>query len=230
MQNADILSRARKEGRALLSYEEGKQILQDCGVPVAPWVAARDRAEVKEACRIIGFPMVMKVLSPDVVHKTDIGGVVADLRTEEEAGLAFDRIMGNLKEMKPAARLNGVVVEKRIEGLEVVIGATKDAQFGPVLMFGMGGVWVEFLKDVSFRLIPVEPADAEEMIREVKGYSLLQGFRGKRADIETLRDILLNVSSLVSRHPEIAEIDLNPVITSPSGSVAADVRIQLVSA
>jgi len=120
-----------------------------------------------------------------------------------------------------------VIIEKMLAGEEVIIGVTRDSQFGHVLMFGMGGVFVELLKDTSFRLIPIEPADADDMIREVKGSALLEGFRGKKGDMESLKALLLKISNLITHHPEIAEIDLNPVITSPSGSIVADVRIKI---
>jgi len=227
MEIAEILSTARKEGRSLLSYEEGKRVLEMWGVPVVPSKVATDRAGVTEAARFLGFPVVMKILSPDIVHKSNMGGVVTDLRTEEEAGRAFETMMENVKERKPTARIQGVIVEKMLEGVEAIIGVTKESQFGHVLMFGMGGILVELLKDTSFRLIPIEPADAEDMMREVRGYALLEGFRGRRADIESLKGLLLKISDLIIHYPEIAGIDLNPVIASPSGSIVADVRIQM---
>jgi len=227
MEIADILSKVREEGRALLSYEEGKRVLEMWGIPVVPSRVATDGAGAREAARFLGFPVVMKVLSPDIVHKSDVGGVVTDLRTEEEAGRAFEIMMENAKERKPTARIQGVIVEKMLEGVEAIIGVTKESQFGHVLMFGMGGVLVELLKDTSFRLIPIEPGDAEDMMREVRGYVLLEGFRGRRADIESLKGLLLKISDLIIHYPEIAGIDLNPVIASPSGSIVADVRIQM---
>jgi acyl-CoA synthetase (NDP forming) len=150
---------------------------------------------------------------------------VTDLRTEEEVTRVFERMMADAKELKPTARIQGVIIEKFLAGVEVIIGVTKDSQFGHVLMFGMGGILVELLKDTSFRLMPIEPADAEDMIREVRGCALLEGFRGRRGNMESLKTLLLKTSDLITHYPEIAEIDLNPVMTSPSGSVVVDVRI-----
>ena len=224
---ADIISTIRREGRKLLPYEEGKKLLEKWGIPVAPSKVATDKEGASDAARLIGFPVVMKILSPDIVHKSDAGGVVTDLRTEEEVTLAFEKMMKDVKERRPAARIEGVIIEKMLDGVEVILGVTKDSQFGHVLMFGMGGIFVELLKDTSFRMIPIQPADAEDMIKEVKGYALLEGFRGKRGDADSLKALLLKTSDLITHYPEIAEIDLNPVITSPSGSVVADVRIQM---
>ena len=209
----------------MLHYEEAKQLLEMWGIPVVPSKVATDNGGRREAARFLGFPVVMKIFSPDIVHKSDVGGVVTDLRTEEELTRAFDKMMEDVKELKPTARIQGVIIEKFLAGVEVIIGVTKDSQFGHVLMFGMGGVFVELLKDTSFRLIPIEPVDAEDMIEEVRGHALLAGFRGKRGNIESLKELLSKVSGLVSQYPEIYEIDLNPVITSPSGSIVADVRI-----
>jgi len=224
---AEILSTTRKEGRTLLSYEEGKRLLEEWGIPVVSSIAARDRAGAIEAARSLGFPVVMKILSPEIVHKSDAGGVVTDLRTEEEVSRAFEKMMVDVKEQMPVASIQGVIIERMLTGMEVIIGVIKDSQFGHVLLFGMGGILVELLKDTSFRLVPIEPAAAEDMIKEVKGYALLEGFRGKKGNTESLRDLLLKVSNFVDQNPEICEIDLNPVMTSPSGSIVADVRIKI---
>lgn len=217
---------AQGQGR-MLCYEEGKKLLEQAGILVAPCLVARDVDGATEAGRTIGFPIVMKILSPDIVHKSDVGGVVTGLRNEGEVSQAFYRMMAQVREKRPGVRIDGVIIEKMIEGVEVAVGVTRDPQFGPVLMFGLGGIFVEVLKDVSFRLIPIDPQDAKEMIEEVKGYPLIRGYRGKQGDLKSLKDLLLKVSNFITHHPEIAELDLNPVITSPSGSVVADVRIRI---
>jgi len=227
MEIRDLFLKAQTEGRNSLLYTEAKELLKTWGIPVAQSKIAQDKEGALRAARSIGFPVVMKILSPDVVHKSDAGGVIADLRTEEEIVQAFDRMTESFKKEKPGIRIEGVVVEKLLSGIEVIIGATKDPQFGHVLMFGMGGVFVELLKDTSFRLIPIEPVDAEEMIKEVKGYPLLEGFRGKIGNIQSLKDLLLKVSDLVVHYPQILEMDLNPVFTFASGSIVADARITL---
>jgi acetyl-CoA synthetase (ADP-forming) len=227
MQIRDILLKARTEGRSSLLYTEAKKLLDIGAIPVVQSKLALDKDGAIRAARSIGFPVVMKIFSPDVVHKSDAGGVMIDLRTEEEIAHGFDQMMKHFRKVKSKIKIEGVVVEKMLSGLEVIIGAIKDSQFGHVLMFGMGGIFVELLKDASFRLIPIEPADADEMMNEVKGYPLLQGFRGKSGNIESLRDLLLKVSDLIIHYPEISEMDLNPVITSSSGSIVADARITM---
>ncbi|HSB06952.1 MAG TPA: acetate--CoA ligase family protein [Thermodesulfobacteriota bacterium] len=221
----EILSKARGEQRNALLYNEAKELIENWGIPTAPWRMARNEQEALQAALSIGFPVVMKILSPDVIHKTDIGGVFTGLNREEELIHAYERIEGNSKKVKPAIRMQGVVIEKMLSGIEVIIGVTMDSQFGHVLMFGMGGIFVELLKDISFRLIPIEPADAQEMIYRVKGFPLLDGYRGKTGDIEGLKNLLLGVSQLVVQYPEIIEMDLNPVITSYNQTTVADIRV-----
>jgi acetyl-CoA synthetase (ADP-forming) len=227
MEIRDILLKARTDGRNSLLYTEAQKLLDIWGIPVVQSKLASDKNGSIQSARTIGFPVVMKILSPDMVHKSDAGGVIIDLRTEEEVARAFDQMMENFGKMKSMIEIEGVVIEKMLSGFEVIIGTTKDSQFGHVLMFGMGGVFVELLKDTSFRLIPIELTDAEEMIRELKGYPLLEGCRGKSGNIESLRDLLLKVSDLIVHYPEITEMDLNPVMTSSSGSIVGDVKITM---
>ncbi|MGD0916129.1 MAG: acetate--CoA ligase family protein [Thermodesulfobacteriota bacterium] len=225
MEIGDILLKARTEGRNSLLYTEAQKLLDIWGIPVVQSKLASDKNGAIQSARTIGFPVVMKILSPDMVHKSDAGGVIIDLRTEEEVARAFDQMMENFGKMKSMIKIEGLVIEKMLSGFEVIIGTTKDPQFGHVLMFGMGGVFVELLKDTSFRLVPIELIDAEEMIRELKGYSLLEGCRGKRGNIDSLRDLLFKVSNLIFHYPEITEMDLNPVMISLSGSIVVDARI-----
>jgi acetyl-CoA synthetase (ADP-forming) len=220
-----LLQRIRKEGRNFFLYTEAKKFLETCKIPVTKTKIAKNQKEAIQAAKSIGFPVVMKIFSPDVVHKSDSGGVITDLRTGKEVAQVFDKIMKNYRKSKSSVKIDGVIIEKMLSGVEVIIGVTKDPQFGHVLMFGMGGVLVELLKDISFRLIPIVPADAKEMIRDVKGFPLLEGFRGQKGNIESLENIMLKVSTLIVQHPEIVEMDLNPVFTSVSGSIVGDVRI-----
>lgn len=225
MDTSDLLQTAREEERDLLLYTEAKELLESWNIPVTQSKIAKNEDQAVQAANSMGFPVVMKVFSPDVVHKSDSGGVITDLRTEEEVIQALDTMMQNYGKSKPPVRIDGVIIEKMLSGLEVIIGVTKDSQFGHVVMFGLGGIFVEVMKDTSFRLIPIDPVDVREMISEVKGYPLLEGFRGQKGSIETLEDIMLKVSELVVHHPEISEMDLNPVFTSSSGSIVADARI-----
>lgn len=213
--------------RRVLMENESKEILERWGISVVPCEVAASREEALKLAQSIGFPVVLKILSPDIIHKTEAGGVKLNLRTDKDVLSAFDVIMESSKRNRPSASLFGVSVQRMESGTEVTIGVTKDPQFGHVLMFGMGGVWVELLKDTSFRLIPIAAIDAYEMMRDIKGFPLLEGYRGQGADVEGLARMLLKVSEFIMAYPSIDEMDLNPVLTSPSGSVVADARISL---
>ncbi len=226
-----IIEDARKQGRTLLTEIEAKQLLEEAGVPVSPARLARTRDEAMRMAAEVGFPAVLKVVSPQITHKSDVGGVELDIGSGEEAGAAFDRIVASAKQHVPDAAIDGVAVQ-RMEppGIEVIIGMTKDPQFGPVLMFGLGGVLVEVLKDVAFRIVPINERDARQMMHEIKGYPLLEGYRGHDpADVGKLQELLLKVSVFVEQHPEVAELDLNPVFAYKDGAKAVDARVVLES-
>jgi len=163
------------------------------------------------------------------VHKSDDGGVKLGLNDTNQVGEAYDQILGAIRQKHPKARVQGVAVQKMARpGVEVIIGMSKDAQFGPVLMFGLGGILVEVLKDVSFRIVPLSRRDAAEMLREIKGYPLLEGYRGQEAvDISHLEELLIKVSDFVEKNPEIRELDLNPVFAYSDGAIAVDARVIL---
>ena len=168
--------------------------------------------------------MVLKVLSPEVIHKSDLGGVKLNLKSAAEVELAYKEIISAFSNNK----LAGVAVQKMVPpGLEAIVGVSTDPAFGPVLMFGLGGIFVEVLKDISFRVLPVTEPDIDEMLKEIRGYNLLQGFRGTAVDLPALKDLLLKVSALVVKHPEIKELELNPVFLYPKGNMAVDARIFL---
>jgi len=221
----EILLKARAEGRDSLLYTESKELLELWGISTAPCKVARNKEEALRAARSIGFPVVMKVFSPDVIHKTDAGGVFTDLRGEGDVISAYESIENNMEKVAPPIRMEGVVIEKMCSGVEVIVGVTRDPQFGHVILFGMGGTFVELFKDTSFRVIPIESPDAQEMIEEVKGFPLLEEYRGKKGNIESLKDLLLKVSRLTVQYPQIIEMDMNPVFSSPVGSTVADVRV-----
>jgi acetate---CoA ligase (ADP-forming) subunit beta len=225
MKICDIFMKARAEGRGSLLYTESKELLELWGVPTASCKVARNKEEAVRAARSIGFPVVMKVFSPDVIHKTDAGGVLNDLRRRGDVINAFESIVNNMEKVRPPIRMEGVVIEKMCSGVEVMVGVTRDPQFGHVILFGMGGIFVELFKDTSFRVIPIESLDAREMIEEVKGFALLEEYRGMKGNIESLRDLLLKVSELTAQYPQIIEMDMNPVFSSPLGSIVADIRI-----
>lgn len=227
MSIADVIDRARGQGRTVLTEVESKQVLAEAGIPVAPARLARTREEAVKAARSIGFPVVLKVLSPDISHKTDVGGVKLGLASPQDVAAAFDEITASVRQRQPSAQIEGLSVQAMAAaGIEVIMGMTKDAQFGPVLMFGLGGILVEVLKDVAFRIVPLTPGDARQMIREIRGYPILEGYRGQAAAaVEALERLLLRLSQFVEAHPEIEELDLNPVFAYPDGALAVDARI-----
>jgi len=192
---------------------------------------AGNRGEAAAVAKSIGFPIVMKVKSPDAVHKTDVGGVKLGLRSEEEAARAFDEIRTALAAAQPGARFEGVTVEPMVQGgVETIVGVTRDPSFGPVVLFGLGGVAVELLRDVSVRVAPLTDRDAEEMVREIRGHPLLEGYRGTpKTNRASLLDLIHRVSRMATEHPEILELDLNPVLVFPGDApcVALDARLRL---
>ncbi len=220
----EIASKAISEGRTYLLEHESKKILIEYGINTTRAFLARKADEAVEIAREIGYPVVMKVLSPMIIHKSDVGGVKLNLENDEAVRSAYKEIESKFKDKG----MIGVSVQKMAKpGIEVIVGVTRDETFGHVLMFGLGGVFVEVFKDVSFRAIPISEDDAEEMIREIKGYSLLKGYRNYSADLQAIKDILLRVSKIVSENPIIKEMDLNPVFVYPEGYVVVDARIIL---
>jgi len=229
MSIASVIDRARSEGRTILSEVEAKQILEEAGIKTAAARLAATREEAVQVAQELGFPVVLKVVSPQITHKSDVGGVKLNLGSPEEVGAAFDEIMASAKRAEPKATIEGVSVQRMARpGVEVIIGMTKDSQFGPVLMFGLGGVLVEVLKDVAFRVVPLTPRDARQMVRDIKGFPILEGYRGQEpADLEALERILLQLSAFAEEHPEVEEMDLNPIFAYKDDAVAVDARIVL---
>ena len=177
----------------------------------------------------LGFPVVMKIASQEITHKSDAGGVKLGIRNAEELGSAYDEIMASVAQKFPQAAIEGVTVQKTARpGVEVIIGMSTDAQFGPVFMFGLGGIFVEVIKDVSFRIVPLTQKDSKRMIREIKGYPLLDGYRGQeKVDISNLESTLLKLSKFAEQYPEIKEFDLNPIFAYSDGAVVVDARVML---
>jgi len=227
-----IIETARNEGRTMLTEIEAKQLLKNAGISVVDTRLASTKTEAVAIAKELGFPVVLKIASADVVHKSDAGGVKLGLKTATQVGKAYDDIMKSIKAAFPNAKIEGVSVQSMArQGVEVIIGMSKDAQFGPVLMFGLGGVLVEILKDVAFRIVPLVKRDAKEMIREIKGFPLLQGYRGSEpVDIENLENMLLKVSEFIEKTPEVKELDLNPIFAYKDGAVAVDARVILEKA
>jgi acyl-CoA synthetase (NDP forming) len=224
-----IIANARKQGRPILTEIEAKQVFQEIGINVVETQLATSRKQAAEISAGIGFPVVLKIASPDITHKSDAGGVKVGLKNRTEVAKAYGEIITAARQKYPESRIDGVAVQRQAwPGIELIIGTFKDPQFGPVIMFGLGGIFVEVLKDVAFRIIPIERRDAAEMIKEIKGYALLNGYRGQEpAHLPSLEDILMKVSDFVDRMPEINEIDINPVFAYKDSAVAVDARIVL---
>jgi acyl-CoA synthetase (NDP forming) len=224
-----IINNARKQGRTTLTEIESKQVFEAIGMNTIETRLASSQKAAMALGNQIGFPVVLKIASPDITHKSDAGGVRVGLKSKMEVGKAYREIMASARQKYPTANIEGVSVQRLARpGIEIIMGMFKDSQFGPVLMFGLGGILVEVLKDVSFRIVPLERRDAREMIKEIKGYPLLQGFRGQEpADIPYLEDLLLKISDFVEQTPEIKEIDLNPIFAYKDGAVVVDARIVL---
>ncbi len=207
------------------------EILAAYGIRTSAARTAANRGEAAMAAKAIGFPVVLKVRSPDVVHKSDVGGVRLGVRSEEDTARVFDELRDALLQHKPGARFEGVTVEPLIAGgIETIVGVTRDPKFGPIVLFGLGGVAVELLRDVSVRVAPLTDRDADEMVHEIHGHPLLEGYRGRpRANVEGVIDLLHRVSRLAVDHPEIQEFDLNPVQVFEEGEpcVALDARLRI---
>lgn len=229
MAGITIVETALKEGRIVLTEIEAKELIQQAGINVIETRLAKDKEMAVNLSRKLHFPVALKVVSPDIVHKSDIGGVKLGLKSSGQVRKAYDEIMAAISQKAPGAHVWGVSVQKMARpGIEVIIGMSKDPQFGPVLMFGLGGILVEVLKDVSFRIVPLRKRDAEEMVREIKAYPVLEGFRGHEpGDVNFLVEALLKVSDFVDRNPQVKELDLNPIIVYQEGGVAVDARIIL---
>jgi len=214
-----IINSVKKQGRIVMTEIESKQVCQAAGINTVDTRLASSQKDALAISADIGFPVVLKIASPDITHKSDAGGVKVGLRNKTDVRKAYGEIMASAGQKYP---------EANIEGTEIIIGMFKDPQFGPVIMFGLGGIFVEVLKDVSFRIIPIVRRDAAEMIKEIRGYPLLQGYRGQEcANIASLEDILMKVSDFIDKTPEIRELDLNPIFAYKDGAVAVDARMVL---
>jgi acetyltransferase len=225
----ELVQGALSGGRCLLLEHEGKALLKRYGVSIAESLLARSEEEAVEVAGRLGFPVVLKIVSPDVVHKSDVGGVLVGLEDEAEVREGYRLILEHVKAAVSRARVEGLLVQKMApQGVEVIAGGVRDREFGPVVMFGLGGVFVEVLKDVVFRLAPITRFEAFEMIREIRGYPILRGVRGQLSvDEEALAEILVRVSRLMMDHVEVSEIDLNPIFAYKEGAIVADVRVML---
>lgn len=225
------IDRAFQEGRSGLSAAEAGEVCRPYGIPLPREAVARSADEAVEAAASIGFPVVLKVLSASISHKSDAGGIALDLRDGKAVRDAYEMVTANARTFDASAAIDGVLVQAMAQpGREVIVGAITDPTFGKVVMVGLGGIYVETLKDVAFGLAPVTRERAREMFGEIKGRAILEGVRGdKPVDFDALCDVVVRVSQLVTDHPEVSELDLNPVIARPDGCTAVDARIALRS-
>ena len=227
VRESDHLTKQRDNKRVLLGEVEAKQLLQRAGIPVTDTRLARTKNEAAIISREMGFPVVLKIASGDVPHKSDVGGVKVGLVNTAQVQKAYSEIIAGVRESLPGARIEGISVQPMAQpGVEVIIGMAEDAQFGPVIMFGLGGIWVEALKDVSFRVVPVSARDAAEMVREIKGFAALRGYRGQeKINMSFLEKLIVKVSRFIEKNPNVKELDINPLIAYGDGAVAVDARI-----
>jgi acyl-CoA synthetase (NDP forming) len=224
-----IIRTALDSGHTNLLEPDAKSLCKTYGMMVPPFGVARDAEEASKLAEAIGYPIVLKVVSYDILHKTDAGGVLLDLKTPAEVVKGFSTIVEHTKKIKPESIVDKILVEKMMpNGIEVIVGGFLDPQFGQTLMFGLGGVLVEVLKDVVLRVCPIAERDAKDMLHEVRGRTLLNGYRGQPpADEKALTEVLLQASKLMMDHPEIEQMDLNPVIAYEKGACVIDARIIL---
>jgi len=225
----EIIENALNEGRTKLLEHEAFQVIKYYGINSPDVVVVRNGEEAKSLADKIGYPVALKIVSPDISHKSDVGGVKLNLKSPEEVGRAVDEMLKTVRSKAPNARLVGVLMYRMApQGLEVIIGGVRDGIFGPVVMFGLGGIFVEVLKDVSFRVSPIRMEDALEMIREIKSYKILEGYRGQPpVNKEAIAEMIVKTSKLLEENPEIESIDLNPVMAYPDSAMAVDARIIL---
>jgi acetyltransferase len=225
-----VFATAREDGRLTIGEAEARDISKAYGIRMPRSKLAATADEAIACAQEIGFPIVMKISSPDILHKTDVGGVRVGLRNPTEVRDAFDLMVYRATRYMPDARIWGCLVQEMVTGgREVIIGMNRDPQFGPLLMFGLGGIYVEVLKDVSFRVAPISRIEAQEMMAEIRSYNLLRGVRGEKpSDLDAMADTLLRISQLVTDFPEIVEMDINPLMVMEAGRGAVSVDMRLV--
>jgi acyl-CoA synthetase (NDP forming) len=220
-----IISEALSHGRMVLTEYEAKEFLEGLGLPVTKQLLISKKDQVSQAAKKIGYPIVMKLMADDIVHKSDVGAVKLDIKTEAESQKAFDELMAISSQTEKKISIQEMA-KKPIT--ELIIGTLQDPQFGPAIMFGIGGILVEIMKDVSFRICPITDFDADEMIHEIKAFKLLDGYRGSaKADLTSLVSLLKKISEIAMDYPEIDQMDLNPVFIYDKGLKIVDARIIL---
>jgi acetyl-CoA synthetase (ADP-forming) len=224
-----LLDKAVSEGRSILMEHEAKELLRSYGIPMGEFALATNLNEALKIAGKIGYPLVLKITSPDILHKTDVGGVALNIKNDGELKLNYEAILTRVKETSPRARINGILVQKMMpHSTEVIIGMIKDPQFGPTMMFGLGGVLVEVFRDVAFRIAPVDKEGAMEMMEKIKGYKILTGYRGSpRSDLDALTDIMVTASKIAMEINLINQMEMNPIFAYEVGASVVDARVIL---
>ncbi|MEM0020627.1 MAG: acetate--CoA ligase family protein [Fervidicoccaceae archaeon] len=226
----DIIAEAKKQGRKKLLEHESMALLEAYDIPVAPYFFIKDEKDVVKAAEKVGFPAVLKIVSPDIVHKSDVGGVIIGINSLEEMKNAVNKIKENVEKNKPGAQIAGFLAQKMLPkgGIEVIVGGIRDPVFDATIMFGLGGIFVEIFRDVSFRIAPLKEKEALDMIDEIKSKSLLEGYRGDTPkDKKAIAEIIVKAAKLIYENQELKEMDINPVIVYDKGAFAVDARFIL---
>ncbi len=225
----EIIKRQKAEGRKFVPESEAYNICAGFDIPYPAYEFAKSNEKALAAAKRVGYPVVIKIVSPDIIHKSDVNGVITGIDSEDTFTEAYDRLIKEVKEKAGDVTVDGVLVQKSMpKGVEVAVGGLKDDQFGPVVMFGSGGILIEVFKDVSFRLAPLEKAEALRQMEETKAFEILRGVRGSAScDMDALTELIVNTGRLISEVQEIGEIDFNPVLAYPTGCSIVDARIML---
>jgi acetyltransferase len=226
-----VLSEAASAGMRALGERHARRVIEACGLPLPASALAISESEAVQKAEGTGYPVVMKISSDDILHKSDAGGVRLGLRNKAQVKKAFNEIVANAVAYDPSARIDGVLVQQMVRGgTEVIVGMSRDPQFGPLIMFGLGGIYVELLKDVAFRVAPLTAGQAREMIDGIRASRILKGFRGQEpSDLDAVVDCILRVSQLAVSYPELSECDVNPLVVFPKGkgACAVDARFAI---
>ena len=227
MNPKQIFSKIKKLKRSNLTELEAREVLNYYKIPLVKGEVVKTIEEAKKFIEKIGYPVVLKVVSPQIIHKSDVGGVILNIDNEKKLFQSYHQIIKNIEKNAPKATIEGFFIQEMISrGQEVIVGGKLDPTFGQTIAFGLGGVFVEVFEDTSFRVVPITKEDALEMIKEIKAYKILKGYRGKpTVNIEALVDILLKASKMLEENLEIKELDINPILALPDRAVAVDARI-----
>jgi len=227
MNPKEIFKKVKNSKRSNLTEFEARGVLDYYNIPVVKGEIIKSLEEARKFVEKNGYPVVLKVVSRQIIHKTEVGGVVLNIRNEKELYQAYHQIIKNVEKKAPKAKIDGFFIQEMLPNdREVIVGGKKDPTFGQTIAFGLGGVFVEVLEDVSFRVVPITKEDTIEMLKEIKALKILKGYRGKPpVDFEALIDILLKTSKMLEDNPEIKELDINPIFALPDRAVAGDARI-----